>query len=63
MDAERGAADDLCLDAGGMCCGLPVLYDGAIGTDSEFNGRRNCGPNFITSAHTATATCGDYNYG
>ncbi len=43
--AERGTPDDLCFDAGRLRGGLPVLFDGAAWTDSEFDGRRNPGTN------------------
>src|SRR5229473_1823261 len=33
--AERGTADDLHFDAGRLRRGLPVLFDGATGIDSE----------------------------
>ena len=43
VHAERRAADDLHFDAGGMRGGLPVLFDGAVGIDPEFDGGGDCG--------------------
>src|SRR6266404_2363974 len=46
LDAEREPADNLYFDAGGMRGGLPVLHDGAIGIDTEFDGGGDCWANF-----------------